>query len=175
MIRTLLVAIISLLVVTLFAGCAGYNLEGTSSLLPAHIYRIGLPAFENNTRVPGLGELLTRDIYSEFINRGRYEVTNDRLGVDAVLEGTVLSYQLIPRSVDEQGVAESYDVLVIAKLTFRDLVEEQVLWQQDYYQFRSEYQFSDPTADLITLEAESIRLASEDFARKVVAAILTGF
>jgi len=164
-----------LFVSMLLTSCAGYNLEGTSSLLPPHIYRIGIPTFVNNTTVAGLGETLTSDIYSEFINRGRYEVTSSNLGVDATLEGTVLSYQLVPRALDEQGIAESYEVVIAAKLVFRDLVEEQVLWQQDYYSLRSEYQFSDPTADLVTLETESIQLASEEFARKVVAAILTGF
>lgn len=163
------------LLLTLLSGCAGYNLEGTSSLLPPYIYRIGIPPFENETTVPALGDLLTRDIYSEFINRGRYDITNDDLGVDAVLEGTVLSYQLVPRAVDEEGVATSYVVVIVARMEFRDLVEDQILWEQDYYQFSNEYQFSDPTADLITLEMESINLASEDFANKVVAAILTGF
>lgn len=163
------------LVVVLLSGCVGYKLEGTSSLLPPHIYRIGVPPFENTTPVPALGEMLTRDIYSEFINRGRYEVTNSDVGVDAVLTGTVLSYNLIPRAVDEQGVASSYDVIVVASLEFRDLVDDRIIWQQKSYQFKSEYQFADPTADLVTLEMESIQLASADFARKVVDAILTGF
>lgn len=175
MVKVIRLVVVSAIITSIAAGCAGYNLEGTSSLLPAHIYRIGVPPFANETSVPALGELLTRDIYNEFINRGRYEVVNTDFGVDALLEGTVTRYTLIPRALDEDGIASSYDVLIVTNLAFRDMVEDKVLWEQKNYQFRSEYQFSDPTADLITLEMESIDLASEDFAQKVVAAILTGF
>ena len=168
-------AIIGISIALLFSSCAGYNLEGRGSVLPTHILRVGVPTLENNTNLPSLGEIITREIYSEFINRSSFQVLSTDSGVDAVLEGEIISYVLIPRALDEEGVATSFLISVTANMAFRDLIEDTILWEQENYNFRREYQLSDISGDFVTQELESIRLAAKDFANSLVSSILSGF
>ena len=156
-------------------GCGGYSLEGRGSVLPAHILRVGIPTLENNTNQGGLGEIVTREIYSEFLARGNFQVLSTATGVDALLEGTITSYGLVPRALDEEGVATSFLVIFSADVSFRDLVDDTVLWEQKNYRFSREYQLSDVGGDFVSQELDSIRLAAKDFAGSLVATILTGF
>lgn len=158
----------------LYSSC-GYALEGRGSFLPDHIMRIGIPTFKNLTTQPGLEELVTAEIYSEFLSRGSFRLSGDTTGVDAVMIGEITSYDLVPRALDEEGVASSYLVVFRANITFRDLVEDKILWEQKNYYFQSEYQLSRAEADFVTQESDSIREAAQDFARSVVSTILTGF
>lgn len=174
MMRTLSVcAILAVLLVSI--GCGGYSLEGRGSVLPPHILRVGIPTLENKTTQAGLGEIVTREIYSEFLARGNFQVLSTSSGVDALLEGTITTYSLVPRALDEEGVATSFLVVFSADVSFRDLVDDTVLWEQKNYRFSREYQLSEVGGDFVTQELDSIRLAAKDFAGTLVATILTGF
>ena len=170
--KLLVLALLSSLAV---AASCGYALEGRGSFLSPHITRIGVPAFKNLTTSPGLEDVITAEIYSEFLSRGNFSISPNTTGVDALLEGEITSYRTVPRAVDEEGVATSYLVLITASITFRDLVEDKVLWQDRAYRFQSEYQLSEEGADFVSQESESIEQAAEDFAKSVVSTILTGF
>jgi hypothetical protein len=163
-----------LLPAMVLCGC-GYALEGRGSFLPSHILRIGVPTFKNLTTTPGLEETITAEIYSEFISRGDFQLSAETTGVDALLTGEITSYRYMPRAVDEQGMATSYIIYITADISFRDLVDDKVIWEQKGYRFQSEYQLSAEGADFVSQEAESIQRAAEDFARSVVSTILTGF
>lgn len=171
LICTLLLSVILLSV----AGGCGYTLEGRGSLLPPHILRVGIPTLDNRTTIPGLGETITSAIYSEFVSRGSFQVSGSDIGVDAVLEGEITQYNLVPRAIDEEGVATQFLVTVVADISFRDLIEDRIIWQQRNYRFQSEYQLSDVSADFVNQEAQSIELVAADFATGLVSAILTGF
>jgi hypothetical protein len=171
------VAITALIValIAAFAVSCGYTLEGRGSLLPPHILRVGIPTLDNNTTMPSLGEIVTSEIYSEFLSRGNFRLISSDAGVDALLEGEIVSYSLVPRAIDEEGVATSFLVSITANVTFRDMVKDVILWEQENYRFQREYQLSDIGGDFVTQELESVRLAAKDFANSLVASILTGF
>ena len=166
---------ILILVAALSLGCLGYNLEGRGSNLPEYIKRVGIPPLENSTSDHTLGQVVTDAIVSEFINRGNFELTNTDTGVDALLTGEMTNYQLIPRAIDENGQATSFLVVISARVQFNDLQNDVVIWEQRNYQFRQEYQLSDLGADFVNMESEAVKRAAEEFARKLVNAILTGF
>lgn len=172
--KFIIIALISAILLPMTFGC-GYSLEGRGSLLPPHILRVGIPTLENNTTMASLGEIVTSEIYSQFISRGNFQVQATDTGVDAVLEGTVTSYTLSPKAIDEEGVVTSFVITIYASITFRDLVEDKVIWEQKSYRFSSEYQLSDAGGDFVTQEIESVRLAAKDLASNLVASILTGF
>jgi hypothetical protein len=158
-----------------FIWACGYALEGRGSFLPGHILRVGIPSFKNLTTTVGLEEVITAEIYSEFITRGDYQLSGDTTGVDAVLLGEITSYNYVARAVDEQGMATSYMILITANIVFRDLKEDKVLWEQRGYRFQSEYQMSAEEGEVVTQEAEAVQRAAEDFAKSIVSTILTGF
>jgi outer membrane lipopolysaccharide assembly protein LptE/RlpB len=167
-------ALALLLPIIILSGC-GYALEGRGSFLPSYILRIGVPTFKNLTTTPGLEETITAEIYSEFLSRGDFQLSAETTGVDAVLTGEITSYRYFPKAVDDQGMATSYLIYITADISFRDLVQDKVIWEQKGYRFQSEYQLSQEGADFVSQEAESIQRAAEDFARSVVSTILTGF
>jgi hypothetical protein len=160
-------------------GC-GYTLAGRGSFLPAYIRTIGVPLFVNNTPVFDIERRLTERVQAELIGRGRYTVTPDRNGVDAVLLGELQSITLTVASFNEQQQATRYALTIVVKVEFRDLKTDKVLWNNLGWQFSEQFDVTnvitgtDPNAFLgQDLNAQE-RLASE-FARALVSAILEAF
>ena len=160
-------------------GC-GYSLAGRGSFLPTYIKVIGVPMFVNNTSVYDVEKRITERVRSEFIGRGKYKVELHATGVDAVLTGEISSITLQPAAFTEERQASRYVLTLSARIEFRDVKGDKVLWSNPAMQFREEYDVTntasatDPAAffgqDVNALE----RLASE-FARSVVSAILEAF
>ncbi len=72
------------------ASC-GYALAGRGSFLPAYIQTIGIPQFVNNTPYYEVEQVFTERVRTEFINRGKYKVLPEATGVDALLNGEIMS------------------------------------------------------------------------------------
>jgi hypothetical protein len=174
-----------LLVTGVVMGCValsscGYSLAGRGSFLPAYIKTIGVPLFVNNTPVFDVERKVTQHVVSELIGRGRYTVRQDRIGVDAVLTGEIMSIGLAPSAVNQQQQATQYAVTLVAKVEFRDLKTDKVLWQNPGMVYSERFDVTttatvgDPNAFLGQNANALERLASE-FARAVVSAILESF
>ena len=161
------------------AGC-GYSLSGRGAFLPAHIKIIGVPMFVNNTPVPDVEQKITAKVQAELVGRGRYEVKPDRQAVDAVLLGEIQGIAIAPAAFNDQQQATRYAVTLVAKIEFRDLKTDKVLWQNPQMVFSEQYDVTttqtatDPNAFLGQNVNAMERLASE-FARTVVSAILESF
>jgi hypothetical protein len=168
-------AVLSVLCAT---SACGYSLAGRGSFLPPHIRVIGVPLFTNNTPVFDVERRVTERVRSELAGRGRYTVETDADGVDAVLTGEILSIQITPAGVNQKQQATRYLLVLTAKVEFRDVKNNKMIWNNPAMQFREEYPVTgtvlDPNAffgqDVNALE----RLAAE-FARTLVSAILEAF
>jgi Lipopolysaccharide-assembly len=172
-------ALISLVALAL-SGC-GYSLAGRGSFLPTYIKTIGLPTFVNNTPVFEVERTITDRVRSELIGRGRYTILPQRTGVDAVLTGEILNIGLAPAAFNQQQQATRYAVTIVAKIEFRDLKTDKVLWQNPALAFTEQYEVTTTVgaaADAVTFLGQNQnaveRLASE-FARAIVSAILESF
>lgn len=162
----------------LSSGC-GYSLAGRGSFLPAYIKTIGLPLFTNNTPLFDIERRLTDKVRSELIGRGRFSVTPDRTGVDALLTGEVLAINSAPVAFNQQQQATRLAITLVAKIEFRDLKTNKVVWSNAAWQFSEQYDVtSTASADANAFLGGNInaqeRLATE-FARSVVSAILEAF
>jgi len=164
-----------LITFVLFLAACGYQLAGRGTFLPEHIKKIGLPMFENHTPRADLERKITDKIQEEFITRGNYEIVSSEEGVDALLKGEILSYSLLPRSADAEGRATSYSVIIRAKVYFKDMVRDQVIWENPNFVFREDFQISENIQDYYDQEIEAIDLSVESFARNIVSTILEGF
>lgn len=164
-----------LIVLVLFLPSCSYQLAGRGTFLPKHIKKIGIPMFDNLTARADLERNLTESIQEEFITRGNFEIVSSEEGVDAVLKGEILSYSLIPRSADEEGRATSYSVIIRAKVYFKDLVRDQIIWENPNYVFREDFQISENIQDYYDQEIEAINLSVKSFAINIVSTILEGF
>ena len=152
-------------------GC-GYHLNTKGSNLPSHIKRIGVPAFANQTTRPELGQRCTEQVREQFVARGKYSVTPDVAGVDAVLTATVLSWSSRPVQVSsERSTAQRVAVTLRASVKFEDLVENRVRWESLDYTFTAEYDVIGDPDEYFDRELGAVEEVAEDFARAVTSEI----
>jgi hypothetical protein len=160
-------------------GC-GYSLAGRGSFLPAYIKTIGVPQFNNLTSIPDVDRRVTEKVRSELIGRGKWTIRPDTVGVDAILSADVTAITITPSAFNQQQQATRYAAALVAKVEFKDVRANKVLWSNPAMAYREEFDVAvtaaavDPTTffgqDLNALD----RMATE-FARSVVSAILEAF
>ena len=170
---------LGLLLLLPLSGC-GYSLAGRGSALPTHIKTIGIPLFNNATSVFDVEQVLTQRVRLEFIGRGRYRVVPDDTGTDATLKGDISAISIRPTAFDAEQQASRYEITVVIKVEFRDVVNDKVLYENPAQTFKEEYDVttgqtaSDPNTFLGNNSNALNRLA-DDFAKTVVTAVLEAF
>jgi outer membrane lipopolysaccharide assembly protein LptE/RlpB len=157
------------------AGC-GYHTAGHSNRLPENVRVLAVPMFVNQTQTYHIEQTLTRDVVREFIDRTHYKVVlSAGDSADAVLNGTVLSAQTAPLTYDPQtGRISSSLVTVTMKVSLVDR-GGRVLFENQNYTFREQYQVSANTASFFSEETPALQRMSRDFAHTLVSDILEGF
>ena len=167
-------------VAALALPACGYSLSGRGSFLPASIRTIGVPLFSNATNVYEIEQRVTDRVRAELIGRGRWTVSPDREGVDAVLSGEIVAANLAPAAFNAQQQATRIVLTLVARLELRDVRANKVIWSSPGMQFAEQYDVStvssagDASAFLRQDVNALDRLASE-FARAVVSAMLEAF
>jgi hypothetical protein len=172
--------LLAIAVVLTLPGC-GYSLAGRGSFLPSYIQTVGIPQLLNRTAFYDVEQILTEKVRAEFIGRGKYRITPDAAGADAVLTGEVLGIYVQPIGFTEQQLASRYQFTLQMKVSFTDARTGQELWSNDALTFREEYELA--TRGNVALEGAAFldqersafdRIAT-DVARTVVTAILEAF
>ncbi len=164
------------------SSACGYTLAGRGSFLPGYIKTIGVPAFTNRTTIFNLETLLTQKVRSEFIGRGKYQILPQANDVDAVLNGDVTAVTITPVGFNptQNNLATSYSVTMTARIEFRDLHENKVIWENPAVMFRQDYpatsgrNTTDPVA-FFQQDANALERMSSEFARTIVSSILEAF
>lgn len=161
------------------AAC-GYTLAGRGNFLPSYIRVIGIPVFANHTSVYDIEQQFTQRVRSEFVGRGRYQVTPVAEGADAVLSGTVSGLSLEPSGFDQNNQATRYTVRVQLKVEFRDVKANKLIWENPSLEIVDEYDLTtgtgafDASSFLGQNRAAADRIA-ETVARRTVSSILEAF
>jgi hypothetical protein len=172
--------ILALITVLILPGC-GYSLAGRGSFLPSYIQTVGIPQLVNRTPFYDVEQILTEKVRAEFIGRGKYRITPDATGVDAVLNGEVIGIYVQPVGFTDQQLASRYQFTLQMRVSFTDARTGQELWSNDALTFREEYDLA--TRGNTALAGEAFldqergafdRIAT-DIARTVVTAILEAF
>jgi len=166
-------------VVLALCGC-GYQLSGrkgggTIASIPADVHRIAIPVFANETRRAEIEQRITESLLDEFIKRGNYQTQPERAGADAVLEGAVTGYNAAPVSLSESGRAQRLEIVVQARVRLTDLRSGKVLWSQEHFIFRSQYDVDESPAGSFDREIVAIDRIARGFAETVVTSVLEGF
>lgn len=158
-------------------GC-GYSLSGRGSFLPAYIKVIGVPMFVNSTPVFDVEKRITDRVISEFIGRGKYKVEPTATGVDGLLTGEISSISLAPAAFTNERQASRYVLTLTARIEFKDMKANKILWANPSMQFREEFDVTtdvgDPSA-FFGQDANALERVATEFARSVVSAILESF
>lgn len=168
-------SLVVLLVVTSgYTEC--YKQVGRGDALPKHIRTLAIPAFTNPSLRYKVEQRFTSAVVDETLRRARsIHITSTQEGADAVLVGTIRNFVLRPLLLDDYGRARLVEVTVVVGLTLRDQTKNKVIFDNQNYVFRGEYEISgDPKTFFNEEDPATDRLARE-FAKSVVTTIWEGF
>lgn len=125
-------AVVMLAVVfgALLFGCA-YSFTGSS--VPTHLKTVAIPVIDDQSGFgePGLRELFTQELTTQFITDNSLEVS-DRTTADSILEGVVLTVTDIPSSVEEGEQVRKRRVTITAKFSYQDMKLRKKVWEKTF-------------------------------------------
>lgn len=159
----------------LLVGC-GYHVAGRGSRLPEGWKTVAVPALVNKTLRYRIEQRLTEAVVREFLARTKYRIVADAASADAVVRGEVSSIESTAVLFDTvTGRATTVLVTVRVKVRLEDVQTGRVVWQNDEYLFREEYEVSTDVASFFDEQNPALERLAGDFAAAFVAAVLENF
>jgi hypothetical protein len=153
-----------------------YKPVGRGDALPKHIRTLAVPPFQNPSLRFRVEQRFTSAVIDEALRRARsLKVVSAPEGADAVLLGTIKSFNFRPVVLDDFGRGRYFEVTIIVGVTVRDQTKNKILFDNQNYVFRGEYEVSGDPRTFFNEEGPAVDRLARDFARSVLAAILEGF
>jgi outer membrane lipopolysaccharide assembly protein LptE/RlpB len=162
--------------VLILTGC-GYHTANSAAHLPQTVHILAVPTFANHTQSFHTEVAFTNAVIREFTSRTPYKVlaTDKPDSGDAILEGAVNTYQVIPLTYNVQtGQSSSYLITINASVTLLDR-DKRVLYENKTYTFRQQYQTTQDLVSFIQEDPAAVQRLSRDFAQALVSDILESF
>jgi hypothetical protein len=161
---------VGLLFVSGFAEC--YK-PVTKNQLPLRIKTVAVPAFQNDALRYKIEHRFTQAVINELIHRGRgLRVQGDREGAEAVIEGIIKSYSFRGVLLDDKGRARIFEVTIEAAVTVRDQTENRVLYDNQNFVFRGEYEFANDPRNFFNEEDPAVQRMARSFAESIVSTLI---
>lgn len=165
----------ALLVAATLGGC-GYHVAGTTDALPKNIHVIAIPALENKTASYRIEQRLTAATVHEFLAKTQYKVVSNPADGDAVLRGKVLSVEATPLLFDTATQrATTMLVTVKCEVTLTDSADQKVLYHNDNFLFRNEYEISSDVKSFFEEQDPALERMARDFASRLVSAVTENY
>jgi hypothetical protein len=159
--------------VTGFAEC--YK-PVTKNQLPTRIRTVAVPAFQNQALRYKIEHRFTEAVTNEIVRRGRgLRVQGEREGADAVIDGVIKSFNFSGVLLDERGRARIFEVTITAAVTVRDQIENRVIYDNQNYVFRGEFEFANDPRSFFNEEDPAVQRMARSFAESVVSTLVNGF
>ena len=144
--------------------------------LPTRIRTIAVPAFQNQALRYKIEHRFTEAVINEIVRRGRgIRVQGEREGADAVVDGVVKSFNFSGVVLDERGRARIFEVTIVAAVTIRDQVENRVIYDNQNYVFRGEFEFANDPRSFFNEEDPAVQRIARTFAESLVSTLINGF
>ncbi|HEY2118796.1 MAG TPA: LPS assembly lipoprotein LptE [Candidatus Acidoferrum sp.] len=178
--RILLVGTIALAITG--NGC-GYHTAAHFNALPKNIHVIAVPTMENKTTGYRIEQKLTAATIHEFLAKTTYHVVSDADASDAVLQGKVVSLEIVPLLFNNETtssgtqIAQATAMLIIVKcdVTFTDRSTQKVLYHNDNFVFRNEYELSTDVRSFFQEGDPAVDRMAKDFASRLVTAVTENY
>lgn len=156
-------------------GC-GYHVAGNSAMLPSTWHTLAVPVFVNRTPSYRIEQRVTNAVIHELLARTKYHVVPRRAGADAVLRGEITDIQAVPLLFDAtSGHVNTMLVTMKLKVTLTDEKTRKVVFRDNDFVFRNEYQVSSDVNRFFQEEGPAMDRMSRDFASDLVSRLLEGF
>lgn len=170
------ISILYFLFSILFLVSCGYRVAGTGAGLPAGIKTIAVPALKNETSRYRIEQRLTEAVVREFLARTRYRMVADPAGADAVLFGEISGLDSSAVLFDTAtGRATTMLVTVKLRVRLEETASKKVLWRNDEYIFREQYEISSDLRSFFEEQEPALGRLAREFAASLVSAVLEKF
>ncbi len=156
----------------------GYGLVGRGGGLDPSLKKIAVPLFRDATGRTSLDRKITEKVIEELLKRGKVDVVQTIEGVDAIVDGEIVSYQVQPVGFSggaDSTTASRYSITLTARVRFSKPGETQAIWQNDAFVYRDEYDLGSDPSTFFDREDQSVDRLALAFARSLVAAMLEAF
>ncbi|HEX8920338.1 MAG TPA: LptE family protein [Pyrinomonadaceae bacterium] len=151
----------------------------TKNQLPTRIRTVAVPAFQNQALRYKIEHRFTEAVINEVVRRGRgLRVQGEREGADAVIDGVIKSFSftgVLLQPEDPNRRARIFEVTITAAVTVRDQVENRVIYDNQNYIFRGEFEFSSDPRSFFNEEDPAVQRMARSFAESVVSTLVNGF
>src|SRR6266699_3619622 len=145
----------------------------TKNQLPQRIKVVAVPAFQNNALRYKVESRFTEAVVNELIHRGRgLRVQGQREGADAVIEGVIKSVNYGGVLLDDKGRARIFEVTIVAAVTVRDQTQNRILYDNQNFVFRGEYEFANDPRNFFNEEDPAVQRMARSFAESVVSTLI---
>lgn len=163
-----------LLVVSGYTEC--YKPVGRGDGLPKHIKTLAIPPFQNPSLRFKVEQRFTSAMVDEALRRSRsLHITATVEDADAVMLGTIKAFTFRPVLLDDLGRARLFEVAITVGLTVRDQTKNKILFQNQNFIFRGEYEIAGDPKTFFSEEGPAVDRIAKDFAKSVMTTILEGF
>lgn len=168
-----------ILMATLFvAGFTDCYAPVTEIGLPRDIKRIAVPIFQFESK--GLRyrveNRFTEAVSMEILRKGRgMKVQSDLNGADAVVDGSIRDFSFSGVLLDRDGRARVYEITIVCAVTVRDLRTNRILYDNQNFVFRDNFEFSDDPRSFFNEEDPAVDRIARAFAESVVSTVVNGF
>jgi outer membrane lipopolysaccharide assembly protein LptE/RlpB len=161
----------------LLTSACGYHIGGKADLVPKDVKTIAIPAFTNASMQYQPATVLTADVVREFHARTHYTIVTDKAGADAVLTGSVISFNTIGGITTDPVTnrATSSQIVLTIQFNLIDQRTGKVILQRSGYEFRTRYEISTSLPTYFDESSPAIKRVAEDAARALVSSILEAF
>ena len=161
-----------LLLLSFVSGFAECYKPVTKNQLPSRIKTVAVPAFQNNALRYKIESRFTEAVVNELIHRGRgLRVQGEREGADAVIEGVIKSFNYAGVLLDDKGRARIFEVTIVAAVTVRDQIQNRVLYDNQNFVFRGEYEFANDPRNFFNEEDPAVERIARNFAESIVSTL----
>jgi hypothetical protein len=144
--------------------------------LPEHVRTVAVPAFQNQALRYRIEHRFTDAVMNEIIRRGKgLRVQSELEGADVVVDGTIKNFFFYGVLLDTRGRARIFEVNINAAVTVRDRVKNRVLYDNQDYVFRGEFEFTDDPRSFFNEEDPAVERLSRSFAESLVSTLVNGF
>lgn len=172
--RVQLLSLLTLVAVSI-TSC-GYSLVGRGNFLDPAIKTLEVPAFVNRTTRVELEQQVTQAVANEFVSRGRLRIVKGSNEADAILRGSIDTFNIFPIAFNSEGRATQYQISITAKIQLVDhRNDDKVIWSNDQYRFSENYQVNVDSTDAFDQESRAIREIAIRFAESLISSLLEGF
>jgi hypothetical protein len=144
--------------------------------LPKHIKTLAIPPFQNPSLRYKVEQRFTSAVIDEAISRSRsLKIVSTPEGADAVMVGAIKYFSHRPSVLDDFGRARLFEITIYVAVTVRDQTKNKIIFDNQNYVFRGEYEISGDPKTFFNEEGPAIDRLARDFAKSVIATILEGF